>query len=225
MTNNLLALKVLKYIKKYVVAGITPSNLDYLCYNFIIGALQAKPYCIGYKGYEHATCISVSPTICHGIPNDTPLKAGDILTIDTVVEKDGVLSDCCQTYTVGPPNKVQKRLIKTTYDIMTRAIKIARPNTCVCKIGTLIERLAKENGYYPVIEFCGHGIGEELHQEPQILNFKYDYHYTLKKGMRITIEPVLSLKPYKLGVLDDGWTVVDINEGMFAQFERTIKVE
>lgn len=220
-----LAAEVLAMITPHVRAGVTTDQLDKICHDYIVNVQQAIPGNVGYHGFPKTVCTSVNDVVCHGIPNATPLKDGDIVNIDIAVVKDGWYGDTSRMYFVGEPDPQAQHLVKTTYDALCAGIRAVRPGATLGDIGHAIQSLAEHEGYSVVREYCGHGIGKVYHDEPQVLHYGYPGHgLTLKAGMIFTIEPMLNAGKRHVKVLPDEWTVVTKDHSLSAQWEHMVAV-
>jgi methionyl aminopeptidase len=201
-------------------------QIDEMVEQFIVHDLQARPASKGQYGYEFALNSSVNDVVCHGVPSQSNvLRDGDIVNFDITLEKNGYIADSSKTYLVGEVNLAAKRLVQTTYKAMWNGIRAVRPGARLGDIGWAIERHAKRNGYSVVREYCGHGIGREMHEEPQILHFgKPGTGLALREGMVFTIEPMLNRGGRSVRTEADGWTVVTRDGSLSAQFEHTVAV-
>ena len=166
-----LAAEVLEMIEPYVQAGVTTDELNTLCHNYIVDVQKAIPAPLNYNGFPKSICTSINHVVCHGIPNDKPLKNGDIINIDITVIKDGYYGDTSKMFMVGDTPEWAQRLCRITQECMYMAIEIVRPGTRLGDIGAIIQQHAESNGYSVVREFCGHGIGTVFHEEPQVLHY------------------------------------------------------
>lgn len=221
-----LARDVLDMIEPYVVEGVSTEELDEICHNYITKAQKAIPAPLNYCGFPKSTCISVNDVICHGIPSkDKILKNGDILNIDITVIKDGYYGDNSKMYIVGTPSILAKRLCEKTQESLYKSIKDLRPGNRLNTIGESIEKFIKPFGYSIVKEYCGHGVGSEFHQDPQILHYKAsDGGVTLEPGMIFTIEPMINVGKAAIKTLNDGWTVKTKDRSLSAQYEHQILI-
>jgi methionyl aminopeptidase len=216
--------KVFEKLKGAVKAGVSLLDLDHLV-DSTIRAEGAIPAFIGYRGYRHATCLSLNSEVVHGIPNDRILADGDILGIDVGTKKDGYFGDAAYTFPVGSVDKKAQKLLKAGEETMWLAIKQARAGNHVGDISSAIERNAKKHGYSIVRTLYGHGVGKALHEDPLIPNFgNPGTGPLLKAGMVLAIEPMLNLGTGDVETLDDGWTVVTADRKLSVHFERTILV-
>ncbi|MFJ2690194.1 type I methionyl aminopeptidase [Pseudomonas sp. NPDC087336] len=220
-----LAAEVLAMITPHVQAGVTTDELDRLCHDYIVKVQKAIPGNVGYHGFPKTVCASVNEVVCHGIPSNRPLKDGDILNIDIAVIKDGWYGDTSRMYFVGEPGPQARRLVKTTYEAMCAGIRMVRPGATLGDIGHAIQKVAEDDGFSVVREYCGHGIGKVYHDEPQILHYGYPGQgMKLKAGMIFTIEPMLNLGKRHVKTLADGWTVVTKDQSLSAQWEHMVAV-
>jgi methionyl aminopeptidase len=218
------AADILDFIEPHVSAGITSFELDKLCHEEICRR-GAIPECIGYNGYKHATCISINHVVCHGIPSARKLINGDILNIDVTVSVDGWFGDTSRMYTVGKIPSKARELIDTTYEALMMAIDIVKPGAYLGDIGYAIQTFIESRRFSVVRDYCGHGIGRSLHDEPAVLHFgKAGTGLKLSPGHVFTIEPMINAGGYKTKLLSDGWTAVTADHSLSAQFEHTIGV-
>lgn len=224
------AASVLDYLTPFVKAGVTTGELDKLCLDYITNVLQVKSATVGYAppGYPPfpgSICTSVNHVICHGIPGPKVLKNGDILNIDVTVIKDGWFGDTSRMYFVGEPSILGRRLCETTYDCMWLGIQQVKPGATLGDIGHAIQKYAEGRGYSVVREYCGHGIGQQFHQDPQILHYgRPGTGQRLEPGMIFTIEPMINAGRRDLRTLPDQWTVVTRDRSLSAQWEHTVLV-
>ena len=201
-----LASKTLDMITDYVKEGIATNHIDKLCYEFIRdnGGYSAPQF---YRGFEKSICTSLNHVVCHGIPGDRTLQDGDIVNIDVTAIINDHHGDTSRMYTVGDISVKSKKLINVTYESLNRAIKILKPGKRIGDIGHEIQSFVEKNGFSVVRDFCGHGIGTNFHQEPNILHYgSKDTGDELKPGMTFTIEPMINAGKYHTKVLSDGWT-------------------
>ena len=220
-----LASDVLDMIGEHIRPGVPTIEIDRLCHAFIVETQQAIPATVGYKGYEHATCISINQQICHGIPSERRLKSGDIINIDVTVIKDGWYGDNSRMYYVGKVAPHAQRLCETAYEAMVIGIRAVRPGVTLGDIGHAIQTHAESHRYSVVEEYCGHGIGAQFHEDPQVLHHgKPGTGVTLRAGMTFTIEPMVNQGKRHARVLADGWTVVTKDRSLSAQWEHTVHV-
>ncbi|WP_246237664.1 type I methionyl aminopeptidase [Caldichromatium japonicum] len=220
-----LAADVLDMIEPYVQPGVTTEELDRICHDYIVHQQQAVPAPLNYRGFPKSICTSVNHQVCHGIPNHKRLKKGDIVNIDVTVIKDGYHGDTSRMYFVGEPSILARRLVSVTREAMLRGISVVRPGATLGDIGHAIQSHVEAHGYSIVREYCGHGIGEAFHEEPQILHYgRPGEGMSLVPGMCFTIEPMVNAGKRFIKVLPDGWTVVTKDHSLSAQWEHTILV-
>lgn len=220
-----LAADVLDMIAPHVVAGVTTDELDKLCHDYIVDVQQAIPAPLNYHGFPKSICTSINQTVCHGIPSDKKLKQGDIINIDITVIKDDYHGDTSKMFCIGEVSQHAKRLVQVTEEAMYLGIEQVKAGATLGDIGQAIQKYAESNRYSVVRDFCGHGIGKNFHEEPQVLHYgKTGEGITLEAGMIITIEPMINIGKKDVKVLGDGWTAVTKDRSLSAQFEHTILV-
>ncbi|NIF23803.1 type I methionyl aminopeptidase [Candidatus Pantoea multigeneris] len=219
------AAQVLAMITPHVQPGVTTEYLDQLCHDFIVNELKVVPANIGYHGYQHTSCTSVNHVVCHGIPADKKLKAGDIVNIDVAIIKDGWYGDTSRMYFVGEPSVRAKRLVEITYQSMVAGIHTVRPGATLGDVGAAIQKVAEGAGFSVVREYCGHGVGQVYHDAPQVLHYgQPGTGMKLEPGMIFTIEPMINAGKAGTSLLSDGWTVVTKDRSLSAQWEHTVAV-
>ncbi len=208
------------------LAGLSTLQVNDLVEAFIVDQLGARPASKGQYGYGFVLNSSRNEVVCHGVPSkDEVLQDGDIVNFDITLEKQGYIADSSKTFLIGDVAPAAKRLGRTTYEALWKGIRAVRPGAKLGDIGYAIERHAKQNGYSVVREYCGHGIGREMHEEPQVLHFgRPRTGLTLREGMVFTIEPMLNQGRSTVRTEDDGWTVVTEDGKLSAQFEHTVAV-
>ena len=219
-----IAADTLDEVYSFIKPGITTEQIDKLCNTFIndCGGYSAPLF---YRGYPKSCCTSVNHVICHGIPTNKILKEGDIINIDVTVYKDGWHGDTSRMYCVGDVSVKATNLVKVTYNSMMNAIEILKENITVGDIGYTIQNYVEEKGYSVVRDFCGHGIGESFHREPNILHYgEKKTGMKLKEGMIFTIEPMINEGSFETKTLNDGWTAVTKDKKLSAQFEHTVGI-
>ncbi|QZA79332.1 type I methionyl aminopeptidase [Deefgea tanakiae] len=223
--------EVLDYITPFIKPGVTTEEIDRLCHEYMINVQGTIPaplnYCPpGYIPYPKSICTSVNNVICHGIPNDKPLKNGDVVNLDITVIKDGYHGDNSRMYMVGDNVATHaKRLSQVTFDCMWIGIDQVKPGARLGDIGAAIQKYAEKAGYSVVREFCGHGIGAVFHEEPQVLHYgKAGTGVELKPGMIFTIEPMINAGKREIKQMNDGWTIVTKDRSLSAQWEHTVLV-
>ncbi|WP_042146000.1 MULTISPECIES: type I methionyl aminopeptidase [unclassified Pseudoalteromonas] len=220
-----LAADVLEMIVPHVKEGVTTQELDTICHNYIVDVQEAIPAPLNYHGFPKSICTSVNHVICHGIPNDKPLKDGDIINIDITVIKDGYHGDTSKMFYIGTPNVQGKRLSEVAQESLYLAIKMVKPGARLGDIGAAIQKYAESFKYSIVREYCGHGIGAGFHEEPQVMHYgKAGTGEVLKAGMCFTIEPMVNAGKRQCKVLKDNWTVVTKDRSLSAQWEHTLLV-
>ncbi len=219
-----LASQTLDFITPHVKAGVTTSELDKLCHDYIL-AHGAVPAPLGYRGYPKSICTSINHVVCHGIPGDKRLMEGDILNIDVTVILDGWYGDTSRMFSIGKINLRARKLIDTTYEAMMRGIEVVKPGATLGDIGYAIQSFAEKQGFSVVRDFCGHGIGRIFHTAPNVMHYgKPGTGLELKQGMFFTIEPMINAGKYQVKILEDGWTAVTRDRSLSAQFEHTLGV-
>jgi methionyl aminopeptidase len=206
--------------------GMSTMQVNDMVDSFIVNELDARPASKGQYGYAFALNSSPNHVVCHGVPSPADiLKNGDIVNFDITLEKNGFIADSSKTYFVGEVSPLARRLVQVTYEAMWRGIKAVRPGARLGDVGHAIERHARRNGYSVVREYCGHGIGREMHEPPQVLHWgKPQTGLVLREGMVFTIEPMLNQGRRAVHTEDDGWTVVTTDGKLSAQFEHTVAV-
>jgi methionyl aminopeptidase len=225
-----LAAEVLDYITPHVQPGVTTGELDRLCHDYIVNVQGAVPAPLnyappGYPPYPKSVCTSVNHVVCHGVPGDKRLKAGDILNIDITVIKDGFHGDTSRMFFVRPASIQARRLCEVTYDCMWRGIRAVRHGARLGDIGHAIQTHAERQGYSVVREFCGHGIGRKFHEEPQVLHYGHaGTGMPLQRGMIFTVEPMINAGRPDIRQMADGWTIVTKDHSLSAQWEHTVLV-
>lgn len=221
-----LAAEVLEMIGDHVRPGVSTEELDRICHDHIVNEQGAIPACLGYRGFPRSVCTSVNHVICHGIPNEKKvLKKGDIINIDVTVIKDGWHGDTSKMFFVGEPKPLAERLVQVTRECMLRGIEQVRPGATLGDIGHAVQQHAETNRFSVVREYCGHGIGEGFHEEPQVLHYgRPGTGLTLEEGMVFTIEPMINAGKPHSRLLPDGWTVVTRDHKLSAQWEHTMAV-
>jgi len=225
-----LAGELLDYISSYIRPGITTGEIDRLCHDYQLNHQAAIPAPLnyappGYKPFPKSICTSVNHQVCHGVPGERVLKAGDILNIDVTPIKDGYHGDSSRMFYVGSPSIQARRLCEVTYECMWRGIHAVRAGAFLGDIGAAIQRHAEAHGYSVVREFCGHGIGRKFHEEPQVLHYgEPGTGLVMQAGMVFTIEPMINAGRAGVRELADGWTIVTKDHSLSAQWEHTVLV-
>ena len=220
-----LASEVLLMIEPHVRPGVTTGELDRLCHDFIVNEQKAIPAPLNYRGFPRSICTSVNHVVCHGIPGDRALKNGDIINVDVTVIKDGYHGDTSKMFCIGEPSIRARRLVEITYECMTLGIRMVRPGVRLGDIGHAIQAHAESHNFSVVREYCGHGIGREFHEEPQVLHYgERGTGLELRPGMTFTVEPMINAGKRHVKLLPDNWTVVTKDRSLSAQFEHTVLV-
>jgi len=220
-----LAGEVLRMIRPHVVPGVATEELDRICHDYIVNDQQAIPAPLNYRGFPKSICTSVNHVVCHGIPSNRVLKKGDIVNIDITVIKDGFHGDTSKMFFVGEPSVAAIRLARISHECMVRGIAMVRPGARLGDIGHTIQEYAEANHCSIVREYCGHGIGREFHEDPQVLHYGTSgTGLMLETGMTFTIEPMVNAGKRHTKLLPDGWTVVTKDHSLSAQWEHTILV-
>jgi methionyl aminopeptidase len=219
-----LAADILDRIIPHIQPGVTTGELDKLVETWV-GEAGATSATIGYKGYQHATCISLNHVVCHGIPSEKKLNEGDILNIDVTVIVDGWFGDTSRMYAVGKMPRKAERLIDITHEALMRGIEAVKPGNTFGDIGHAIQSFVEANRMSVVRDFCGHGLGRVFHAPPNVLHYgKPGRGAVLEEGMFFTIEPMVNLGRPETKVLPDDWTAVTRDRSLSAQFEHSIGV-
>jgi methionyl aminopeptidase len=220
-----LAADVLDMIGPHVQPGITTDELDAICHDYITRVQEAVPAPLNYRGFPRSICTSVNHQVCHGIPGNKRLKRGDIVNVDITVIKDGYHGDTSKMFFVGEASVLARRLVNVTREAMFQGIRAVRPGATLGDVGHAIQRFVESQGYSVVREYCGHGIGREVHEDPQVLHYgKPGEGLTLLPGMCFTVEPMVNAGKRFIKLLPDGWTVVTKDRSLSAQWEHTILV-
>lgn len=212
-------------IGKRVQPGVTPHDLDEFAKNYILSIDGASPTFLGYQGYPAVLCVSVNAEVVHGIPSKRKLERGDIVSIDVGVTKDGYIGDSAFTFAVGKILPARQRLMDVTMEALYAGIAQAKAGNFTGNIGNAVQKIVEANGYNVVRDFCGHGVGTHLHEEPQVWNFGEPGEGTkLEPGMVIAIEPMVNMGTHEVKVANDNWTVITKDRKPSAHFEHTVLV-
>ena len=220
-----IAASALDEVTKILKPGVSTEEIDNLCYQFINdnNAFSAPLF---YRGFPNSCCTSVNHVICHGVPGNKILNDGDIINVDVTVLKDGWHGDTSRMFFVGDVSIKAKKLVDATYKSMMKAIDILREDICLGDIGFTIQDYVENKGYSVVRDFCGHGIGDVFHKEPNILHYgEKETGKKLKEGMIFTIEPMINEGIFNTKTLNDGWTAVTKDKKLSAQFEHTVGIK
>jgi len=219
------AAAALDEVAKIIEPGITTEKIDKLCFEFIndSGAYSAPLF---YRGFPKSCCTSPNHIVCHGIPKNKILKEGDIVNVDVTTFKNGWHGDTSRMFYVGKVSIKAENLTKTTYEAMMKAIKILKNGIHLGDIGSAIQKHVESKGFSVVRDFCGHGIGKNFHEQPNILHYgESGTGEKLKTGMIFTIEPMINEGEYETNMLKDGWTAVTKDKMLSAQFEHTVGIK
>jgi len=220
-----LAAEVLDMIGEHVLPGITTGELDRICHQYIVERQQAIPAPLNYKGFPKSICTSVNHVVCHGIPGDRKLKAGDAVNIDVTVIKDGFHGDTSRMFFAGKPGVQAERLSTVAYEAMWLGIEQLGPGKRLGDVGDAIQRHVERSRFSVVREYCGHGIGRVFHEDPQVLHYgKAGSGFELAEGMTLTVEPMVNAGKRHVRLLPDGWTVVTRDHSLSAQWEHTVLI-
>jgi methionyl aminopeptidase len=219
-----LTAQALDLLVDLVRPGVTTAALDKYCFEFAMDH-RAYPAPLDYRGYRRSICTSINHVVCHGIPDDKPLREGDIVNIDVTLIVDGWHGDSSRMYPVGAISRRASRLIEVTYEALMRGIAVIAPGAMTGDIGAAIQEFAEAERCSVVRDFCGHGLGELFHDEPNILHYgRRGEGVPLKPGMFFTVEPMINLGRPHVKVLPDGWTAVTRDRSLSAQFEHSVAV-
>ena len=219
-----LAARTLDEVTPFIKPGVTTNQIDKVCYEYIRdnGGYSAPLF---YRGFKNSLCTSLNHVICHGIPSERVLEDGDILNVDVTAIVDGYYGDTSRMFNIGKISVKAKNLIDATYQSMMNAIKILKPGIKLGDVGHEIQSYVEEKNYSVVRDFCGHGISNIFHEQPNILHYgKKNTGYELKPGMTFTIEPMINIGKYDSKLLNDGWTAVTKDKSLSAQFEHTLGI-
>lgn len=218
--------QVFKMLDEFICEGVSTMEINNKVEDYIVDVLHARPASKGQYGYQYSLNSSINEVVCHGVPSKTyRLKGKDIVNIDITLEKNGFISDSSKMYTFKTPSPEAKRLVNTSYEAMWKGIHAVKPKATLGDIGYAIQRHAESAGYSVVREYCGHGIGKEMHEDPQVLHYgKPNVGLTLEEGMTFTIEPMINQGKHKTKTKKDGWTVITKDRKLSAQWEHTILV-
>ncbi len=217
---------VFAILDNYIAPGVTTMAINDRVEDYIVNTLHARPASKGQYDYPYVLNTSLNNVVCHGIPKaHQVLKNGDIINVDITLEKDGFITDSSKTYLIGDVSPKARRLVKKTYEAMWRGIEAVKPGATLGDIGYAIQEYAEQAGYSVVREYCGHGIGREMHEEPQVLHYGCSgTGEILQPGMTFTIEPMINQGERRVKTRPDGWTVVTKDKKLSAQWEHTILV-
>ncbi|UCC15629.1 MAG: type I methionyl aminopeptidase [Gammaproteobacteria bacterium] len=224
-TSGRMAAEVLDMIGEHVAPGISTNELDAICHDYIVNRQRAIPAPLDYRGFPKSICTSVNHVVCHGIPGERVLKNGDFLNIDITVIKDGFHGDTSRMFFVGKPTVAGQRVAKVSHEAMKIGIEMVAPGVRLGDIGHAIQQHVESHRCSIVREYCGHGIGREFHEDPQVLHYgRCGTGMELQSGMTFTIEPMVNAGRRHVKLLPDGWTVVTKDHSLSAQWEHTVLV-
>lgn len=214
----------LKFVGDRIRAGMTTKDVDTLVYDFI-KASGAEPSCLGYCGYPASACVSVNEVVVHGIPDERVLDEGDIVSVDIVAYKNGFHGDCCRTFCIGEVSEEKRKLVHVTEECFWKGIEGLKAGTPLYNIGYQVQRHAEENGFSVIRAYTGHGIGREMHEDPNVPNFgRKGTGVRLEAGTVICVEPMIALGTWKVKVLSDEWTAITLDKKSAAHYENTLVV-
>ena len=221
-----LAAEVLEMITPHIQAGISTAEIDRICHDHMVDVQGVIPACLGYRGFPKSVCTSVNHVICHGIPADNKvLKSGDIINVDVTVIKDGYHGDTSKMFCVGKTPSHAERLVRIAQECLYKGIELVKPGCQLGDIGHIVQQHAESNFYSVVREYCGHGIGLEFHEDPQVVHYgRPGTGMALQEGMTFTIEPMVNAGKYQTRLKKDGWTVETRDGRLSAQWEHTLAV-
>jgi methionyl aminopeptidase len=219
-----LAAEILDALVPHVVPGVTTEELDQIVYRMMREA-GAVPATLGYRGYTHSCCISINHVVCHGIPSERALKEGDILNIDVTPLLDGWHGDTSRMYLCGDVSIKAKKLVQVTYEALMLGLEQARPGNHLGDVAHAIQTHAEKHRYGVVRDFCGHGVGRNFHDAPEVVHVgRPGTGPELRPGMFFTVEPMINIGKPACKLLDDGWTAVTRDRSLSAQFEHSIGI-
>lgn len=217
---------VFHYLDAHIKPGISTMEINDLAERYIVDELKCRPASKGQYGFAFSLNTSVNHVVCHGVPSETEiLESGDIVNVDITLEYGGFITDSSKTYLIGDVAPVAKQLVKKAYEAMWHGIRMVKPGATLGDIGHAIQHHAESNGYSIVRDYCGHGIGRQMHESPQVLHYGIrGKGLVLQEGMTFTIEPMINQGKAKVKIKKDGWTVVTADKKLSAQWEHTIAV-
>ena len=218
--------QVFAYLDLHIKAGLSTMQVNDLTERYIVDQLAARPASKGQYGFKYVLNSSVNHVVCHGVPSETQiLRAGDIVNIDITLEKGGFIADSSKMYLIGEVTPEARTLVDKTYEAMWEGIKVVKPGATLGDVGYAIQRHAERNGYSVVRDYCGHGIGREMHEAPEVMHVgSRGKGLVLREGMTFTIEPMINQGKARVKTKQDGWTVVTCDKQLSAQWEHTIAV-
>ena len=218
--------QVFKQLDDFVAQGVSTMAINDFVEQYIVETLNARPASKGQYDYKYVLNSSINEVVCHGVPNPArKLNNGDIVNLDITLEKNGFIADSSKMYCIGKITPIAKKLVDETYNAMWQGIKVVKPGAKLGDIGHAIQSHVEKHGFSVVRDYCGHGIGREMHEEPQVVHYgRPNTGLTLKQGMTFTIEPMINQGAYKIKTKKDGWTVITRDKKLSAQWEHTILV-
>ena len=218
--------QVFAYLDLHIKAGLSTMQINDLTERYIVDQLASRPASKGQYGFKYVLNSSVNHVVCHGVPSETQiLRAGDIVNIDITLEKGGFIADSSKMYLIGEVTPEARKLVDKTYEAMWEGIKVVKPGATLGDVGYAIQRHAERNGYSVVRDYCGHGIGREMHEAPEVMHVgTRGKGLVLREGMTFTIEPMINQGKARVKTKQDGWTVVTCDKQLSAQWEHTIAV-
>ncbi|RGP53300.1 MULTISPECIES: type I methionyl aminopeptidase [Pseudomonas] len=218
--------QVFAYLDQHIRAGLSTMQINDLTERYIVDQLAARPASKGQYGFQYVLNSSVNHVVCHGVPSETQmLKAGDIVNIDITLEKNGFIADSSKMYLIDQVTPAARQLVDKTYEAMWAGIRVVKPGATLGDVGYAIQRHAQRHGYSVVRDYCGHGIGREMHEAPEVMHIgRPGQGLILREGMTFTIEPMINQGTARTSTQKDGWTVVTRDKQLSAQWEHTIAV-
>lgn len=218
--------QVFTYLDQHVKAGISTLDIDRLTEQFIVQELRSRPASKGQYGFAFSLNTSINEVVCHGVPSATDiLQDGDIINLDITLEKNGFIADASKMYRIGQISAAASKLVDVCYEALWLGIRQVRPGATTGDIGHVIDQYARQHGYMVVTDYCGHGIGRQMHEDPAIHHYgRPGQGVRLQAGMTFTIEPMLNAGTSRVKTLKDGWTVITRDNALSAQWEHTIAV-
>lgn len=214
----------LEFVGERICAGMTTKEVDTLVYDFI-KASGAEPSCLGYYGYPASACVSVNEVVVHGIPDERVIQEGDIVSVDIVAYKNGFHGDCCRTFAIGKIDAESEKLIRVTKECFFKGIEGLKAGTPLYDIGYKVQQHAESNGFSVIRDYCGHGIGREMHEDPSVPNYgRRGTGVRLPENCVICVEPMIAAGNWKVKVASDGWTAVTADNKRAAHYENTLVV-
>ena len=214
----------LKHVGERICAGMTTKEVDTLVYDFIVGR-GAKPSCLGYYGYPASACVSVNEVVVHGIPDGRIIKEGDIVSVDLCAYKNGFHGDGARTFCIGKVSPEKEKLVRVTEECFFKGIEELKAGTPLYDIGYRVQKYAEENGFSVIRSYTGHGIGREMHEDPNVPNFgRRGTGVRLAANTVICVEPMIAAGHWRVKIEDDGWTAVTLDSQPAAHYENTVVV-